>query len=160
MQSLASVLDYQNRYIIREFLRKHPHYNLSQEQAQTVFDDMKRYLWLSDLYDKHRKDDPETPDITISVSMIIIDEMWHEFILVTEHYTDFCQKYFGRYLHHPPYTKKYDRNAEKIGAEAAKEIFLDELLGAVYDNLGEEVTLRWFDTYRQYLPAEEMSHHF
>jgi hypothetical protein len=30
----------------------------------------------------------------------IVDWMWHEFILDTKRYTDFCETYFGYYLHH------------------------------------------------------------
>jgi hypothetical protein len=30
------------------------------------------------------------------------DELWHEFILYTRHYEDFCSKAFGRFLHHTP----------------------------------------------------------
>ena len=31
-----------------------------------------------------------------------VDEAWHEFILSTRFYNQFCQKAFGRYLHHTP----------------------------------------------------------
>jgi hypothetical protein len=31
-----------------------------------------------------------------------VDEVWHEFILCTRAYTDFCQAHFGRYVHHHP----------------------------------------------------------
>lgn len=33
---------------------------------------------------------------------IIVDLAWHEFILCTRLYTDFCQRQWGRYLHHHP----------------------------------------------------------
>lgn len=31
-----------------------------------------------------------------------VDAMWHEFILSTRRYRDFCQRAFGRFLHHTP----------------------------------------------------------
>ena len=31
-----------------------------------------------------------------------VDEAWHEMILMTRHYTSFCDRAFGRYLHHNP----------------------------------------------------------
>jgi len=31
-----------------------------------------------------------------------VDEAWHEMILMTRHYTAFCERAFGRYLHHNP----------------------------------------------------------
>jgi hypothetical protein len=32
----------------------------------------------------------------------VVDEAWHAFILMSREYTAFCQKAFGRYLHHTP----------------------------------------------------------
>jgi len=31
-----------------------------------------------------------------------VDDLWHEFILYTRHYGDFCKQAFGRFLHHTP----------------------------------------------------------
>lgn len=31
-----------------------------------------------------------------------VDAAWHEFIVLTKAYADFCQKAFGKYLHHTP----------------------------------------------------------
>lgn len=31
-----------------------------------------------------------------------VDVLWHEFILFTRYYKDFCQRAFGRFLHHTP----------------------------------------------------------
>ena len=165
MKSLEEVLTYKNDYIIKEFLRKHnKRYNLSQEQALLLFDDLKRYLWMTATIDIERKknEDILLPDVSISESMIIIDEIWHEFILVTEYYSDFCNQYFGKYIHHPPAMPKYALNAKTLSEQECMEIFIEELLETTYEYLGEEVTMRWFDTYRQYLSdnyKEELSHH-
>lgn len=32
----------------------------------------------------------------------VTDELWHEFILYTRHYEQWCRKAFGRFLHHTP----------------------------------------------------------
>jgi hypothetical protein len=32
----------------------------------------------------------------------VVDDLWHEFILYTRAYEDFCQKAFGRFFHHTP----------------------------------------------------------
>jgi hypothetical protein len=32
----------------------------------------------------------------------VVDELWHEFILFTRDYQDFCRQAFGRFLHHTP----------------------------------------------------------
>jgi hypothetical protein len=31
-----------------------------------------------------------------------VDELWHTFIIFTEDYTEFCERTYGRYLHHRP----------------------------------------------------------
>lgn len=33
---------------------------------------------------------------------LIVDLAWHEFILCTRHYHDYCDSHFGRYIHHHP----------------------------------------------------------
>ncbi len=33
---------------------------------------------------------------------LIVDLIWHELILFTECYTNFCQKYYSKYIHHHP----------------------------------------------------------
>lgn len=38
----------------------------------------------------------------VSMPSQVVDELWHEFILYTRHYEQFCQKAFGRFLHHTP----------------------------------------------------------
>jgi hypothetical protein len=32
----------------------------------------------------------------------VVDDLWHEFILHTKAYDDFCKHAFGRFLHHTP----------------------------------------------------------
>ena len=44
----------------------------------------------------------------ISMPSQVVDDLWHEFILYTKNYEQFCQKAFGRYMHHTP--------AEVLGA--------------------------------------------
>jgi len=38
----------------------------------------------------------------VSMPSQITDELWHEFILFTKNYDAFCQKAFGKFLHHTP----------------------------------------------------------
>lgn len=39
---------------------------------------------------------------TVLTPSIFIDRVWHEFILCTRSYGMFCERYFGRMLHHDP----------------------------------------------------------
>lgn len=38
----------------------------------------------------------------VSMPSQVVDDLWHDFILFTRHYRDFCDKAFGRFLHHTP----------------------------------------------------------
>jgi len=38
----------------------------------------------------------------VSMPSQVGDDLWHEFILYTRHYDEFCRRAFGRFLHHTP----------------------------------------------------------
>ncbi len=38
----------------------------------------------------------------VSMPSQVADDLWHEFILYTKHYNDFCRAAFGDFLHHTP----------------------------------------------------------
>ena len=44
---------------------------------------------------------------------VAVDTAWHEFILLTQHYADFCQQAFGKFLHHAP--NNGDEKAKRDG---------------------------------------------
>ena len=70
--------------------------------------------------------------------MAEIDDMWHTFLMFTEDYANFCERYFGRFIHHSP----RDEN-EKINPDVF-ELELTRFLSYVYDKLGEETVSVWF----------------
>jgi hypothetical protein len=38
----------------------------------------------------------------VSMPSQVVDDLWHEFILYTRHYDEFCKRAFGQFLHHTP----------------------------------------------------------
>ncbi|ALF89962.1 MULTISPECIES: glycine-rich domain-containing protein [Ralstonia solanacearum species complex] len=38
----------------------------------------------------------------VSMPSRVVDDLWHEFILYTREYRDFCSRAFGKFLHHLP----------------------------------------------------------
>jgi hypothetical protein len=38
----------------------------------------------------------------VSMPSQVVDELWHQFILYTKAYADFCNKAFGHFMHHTP----------------------------------------------------------
>ena len=76
---------------IKERVRKrYPH--LSDSDLELVFGGLRQYLQLS--RQAHRR--------TLAMPSQVVDVAWHEFILFTRNYRDFCRKALGRYLHHTP----------------------------------------------------------
>ncbi len=87
VMSFKEALAYKNEGVVAKYQKE---FNLSREDAQTLFDDVKRFLWL---YASTGK--------AISPSQKL-DEGWHTFIIFTQSYQEFCLKYLGRFIHHVP----------------------------------------------------------
>lgn len=89
--SINAVMGYKNDSLVRRFQHK---LGLSQKEAQMLLDDVKRFLYLCATEEKR------------IVPPGMVDEGWHSFILFTKDYANFCQRYFGKFIHHQPWTTK------------------------------------------------------
>ncbi len=150
ISSLEEVLEYKNDNIIYKFQES---FEVSFELAEDLFDQTKKWLWLCAKVREDYKDKDVRPEIFIDTSMLMIDEMWHTFILFTFDYTKFCEKYFGCYLHHAPTTKGEKESIKKRVVEdkesLAKEVYVKNEIqyGIVYDLLGEDTLRKWYEVY-------------
>nr|WP_058440966.1 hypothetical protein [Legionella brunensis] len=127
---LSELLAYENKQVVHYFCHHHPHF--SHEQSQQFFNDFLGWLWLN-VYRKtsHRHTYLFGP-------ILILDKVWHTFILHTEDYVNFCNRYFGEYVHH---------HIEPIGSE--HELSPEELadfLDDAFELLGKEWIERYFMT--------------
>lgn len=149
LPSLNELLQYKNPLVIQRFQRNFPKYH---DQAETLFTDLLKYLWLCVKYDNEKRLSPDDPTLNFNCfmhkEMIIIDEMWHTFILITKEYAAFCDHYFGEFIHHIP--EVGDGNREIVRTDEEKALFENDLtlfLSYVYDHLGEETVRSWFGVY-------------
>ena len=146
--SLAKILAYQNENIISRFTDK---YNIIDDEAVDIFNETKKFLYLTH-FDK----------VFITNDIVILDEMWHNFILFTNEYHDFCQANFGKFKHHLPTSKaekqertiKFQENPEKSHQEAL--IQFEWLLGITYDHLGSHTVEKWFEVYPEKYSREQV----
>ncbi len=76
--------------------------------ACEVFEEFKRYAWLC-----------ATTGEALAPTKII-DEMWHNFILFTEDYQEFCRVTLGRFFHHRP-TRRGQIHGEDNGESATQK---------------------------------------
>lgn len=100
---LAQVLTYVNTAVVNKIEHK---LNLSPEDAQQLFEDMLRFLWLSAMFGNVQ------PTTTI-------DEAWHLFILFTRDYRNFCEQFFGEFIDHRPHYPNDPPNDGSTGVRTA-----------------------------------------
>lgn len=62
------------------------------DEGEALFAEAKKFLILSCM----------DSDVSWNVYSTRVDDAWHQFVLFTAQYVDFCQRYFGQYLHHNP----------------------------------------------------------
>jgi hypothetical protein len=86
--SVREVLAYSNPDIVERIARD---YGMTVEQAEPVFRDTIRFLYLAGATDAR----------TLAPTKII-DKGWHSFLLFTRDYAEFCDRYFGHFIHHAP----------------------------------------------------------
>ncbi|HEU5060159.1 MAG TPA: hypothetical protein VFU21_26690 [Kofleriaceae bacterium] len=140
--SLATALRYRNRHLIDRFVE---HYKVSPQEAREIFAETKKWLWLNTL--------PGAPAMYIGSAMVIIDEMWHTFVLFTEDYTEYCRSTFGRYLHHRPTTEtekrreKRQRERDPVGHARRRRRQMEKQYRFIAEHLGEATLRRWFVDY-------------
>lgn len=143
LPKLDELLEYKNPAVLKLYEQNYPN---SQLTAQQALAETLKYLWLTVKHQFDIKSNPNDnclpPRCVMLRSMQEIDNMWHEFILFTQEYTNFCLRYFGEYLHHLP--NIFD-NAPISPEETENEISL--LLPYIYDTLGENTVRVWFASY-------------
>ena len=87
MSREEKVLKYQHPGVIGKLQTE---MRMSKEEAERLFQDTLRFLWLCG--SQPGKFSPSRR----------IDETWHRFILFTRDYHEFCNRFFGKYIHHGP----------------------------------------------------------
>jgi hypothetical protein len=156
VKPLAKVLAYRNRNLVDRF---HAHYDVTRPEAELVFADMKRYLWMS------AQLKGETAVVSDVPPVRIVDEMWHTFLEFTIDYRVWTEAMFGRFLEHVP-TPEHEiratiRREQRLSVEArnrnTKER-LEAIVARVYEFFGARVCKRWYVTYPRRYPAEFFEH--
>ena len=88
----------------------------SHEEYQTSFTEFKKYVGLVGITNKPLK-----------MSSEVVDSVWHQFILFTPQYREFCDEMLGSYMDHIP-TTSFTPSVEGSGemfSQSYQEIFGD-----------------------------------
>lgn len=90
-QSYSFIKSYQFPSSIKSKIKlKFPH--LNQQQIESAFDNLRIFFQIVRLANGK----------TVAMPSRLVDEIWHEFIINTQCYQEFCDGAFGRYLNHRP----------------------------------------------------------
>ena len=159
LASLEEVLAYQNETVVYEMMDQ---YDIPFDEAEEIFTETKKWLWICANWHRDYLEGKEIPDLIVTYDLLIIDEMWHTFMLYSFDYTNFCNNFFGYYLHHqptpPPFNKikKMDRpqgtpgspfsTSDEIENRITKEQ-LEGVLNYIYDLVGGDTINLWYDVY-------------
>ena len=124
--TLAELLAFRAPYLEERLVREKK--VRSAEEVAKLLDEVKKYIVLSRLMRDH------------SVPMLSrrIDEIWHQFILFSEEYKQFCLRFCGRFVHHNP-----GRATDEDG-EPRPELTRDELERA-YESVFGPISPLWRD---------------
>ncbi|MFT6036401.1 MAG: hypothetical protein ACI9XJ_001983, partial [Marivirga sp.] len=142
--SLEDALDFANgEVVIDGFMNR---YDVSKEEAHAIFNETKKWLWLA-----AKASEEEKLSLSIDKPLLIIDEMWHNFILHTKQYQRYCMDKFKRFIHHEP-TPSADKAKyqEALASNPSLEIQkwkekYQKQLSYIYDNLGPETVIKWYE---------------
>lgn len=146
--TLDQLLTYHNENILSRFTDL---FAVTETEADDIFTETKKFLFVC------REQGMFIPD-----ELLIIDEMWHNFILFTRDYQQFCQQYFGSYIHHLPASrqeKEQQRQQSQANPDGATEAFNQRLrvvISTVYDKLGEDTVVKWFQQYPSQFSKENI----
>ena len=128
---LNTVITFKNINIINRFSKENP--NISIENCQKIFTETLKWLWLCN---ESYYDNVEKIFLFIYDDSLIIDKMWHNFILFTKEYQNFCLENFGRFIQHSP------NNDEDENTDFDRD--LSNMYSYIYDKLGEDTLNLWF----------------
>jgi hypothetical protein len=128
LSGAAEALDYEAPFVIEKLVKDH--FADTAAEARALFAEVKRYLVLTEV-DRTK---------TWKMHSVRVDEAWHQFVLFTVAYSDFCTKYFGRYRHHSP------RNAPPTELKSAPEATLAEFAARYRDIFGIDLPQVWDDS--------------
>lgn len=138
--SLARVLAYENDAIVHKFLER---FDVPFEEARALFQETKKWMWLAGRPDRPAR-------LMVTEDLLILDEMWHTFILFTRDYAEFCRDHIGFFVHHAPTRKsekdqleqEFAEDPEGVASRSREE--LHQALAFIARHLGGATVHRWF----------------
>lgn len=129
---INGALDYEAPFVIEKLKRQ----RIVEDDlgGQALFLEVKRYLALSAL-----ARDQRFPMISSRV-----DQAWHEFVLFTLQYTQYCSRYLGMFMHHAPRESPVIEGVPSEGSSGALNFIqsYEKQFGPIPEVWSDEVHLK------------------
>lgn len=158
LKSLRATLAYKNENVIYRFTET---FSIDEQEAKEIFKDCLKWLWLcaNAAIDRKNGITNVPPKLAIDDSLLIIDEMWHNFLCFTKDYQAFCLKYFGVFIHHTPTTKAFNEDLKK---QIKKDISIQKKrrelqYSYIFEKLGKDVISIWYNYYGVKYPHKKIT---
>jgi hypothetical protein len=152
-KSLDEVLSYRNEDVIYALLDK---FDITYEESEDLIKECYKWLWLC-----AKAQNEGFGMLHINTDLRMLDQAWHTFVLFTKEYDQFCNNYFGKFIHHKPtthvekirYVELLNEETYRNDAKAKVEKFHEYVL----DNLGKDTLYKWFIEYPKKYPTERIN---
>ncbi len=134
---LRAALEYEAPFLIEKLVQD---YMVDSEgEAVDLFREVKRYI----VFVRANR------DRVWDMHSLRIDEVWHQFILFTREYIDFCQEYFETYIQHrpanAPEAEDGDEIAEGDSCVPSSPATFEDFSRRYQIFYGEPIPAIWFD---------------
>ncbi|MCA8090569.1 hypothetical protein LGM65_06635 [Burkholderia anthina] len=135
------LIEYKNDSVIKKFRDE---WSLSEQAACDIFEETKKFLFLANYAQKR------CVTFEIDESVLIIDKMWHTFILFTKEYSEFCDVFFGKMLHHTPFCRAHliekirDLSSHGISLSEYKRNRLQQQIDIIHETFGIGTVKKWY----------------
>src|SRR5690242_4226486 len=83
----AGLARYEHEGVIGKFRDE---WDVEEAEALDIFSEMKKFLYVSEYAQR------QCVEFEIDEPILMIDKMWHHFILFTNDYEKFCSRFFGK----------------------------------------------------------------
>lgn len=137
---LRDALSFDAPYVVERLVNDRVVDNL--DEGRALFAEILKYLVLCEL----------NRGVVVGMYSARVDEAWHAFILYTAEYTDFCRRFFGRYVGHAP------KNAPPVDTHDHLdrcELTFDEFRECYQNTFDEPLPDAWYDV-RSIAPARRV----
>lgn len=136
--------EYQHEGVIKKFRDE---WNVGEDEARDIFSEMKKFLYVSEIGQQ------KFILVEIDETTQIIDKMWHHFILFTEDYKIFSNRFFGKMVHHAPFSPEQLAQAIKDATSSGLTLneyrleCLEQQLNLIQSVMGIETVKKWYVDY-------------